>query len=64
MPLSARPDADSTRGPDGAVSPPPLGQGLYDNLFLLLVVGMVILALVYTGWGIVALATMPRATLP
>ena len=61
MPPSARPDADSTRGPDAAV---PLGQRLYDNVFLLLVVGIVVMVLVYTGWGVVELVTMPRGTLP
>lgn len=49
------------RDPD---RPPPLGQRLYDNMFLLLIVGVVIMVLVYTGWGLWELATMPQGTLP
>ncbi len=43
---------------------PPLGQRLFDNVFLLLAVGMLIMFVVYTGWGMWELATMPAATLP
>lgn len=42
----------------------PLGQRLYDNWPLLMVAGIAIMALVYTGWGIVEIFTMPRAQLP
>lgn len=49
---------------DDPAQRPPLGQRLYDNVFLLLAVGMVIMLLVYTGWGIVEIFTMPKATLP
>ncbi|HEU5174901.1 MAG TPA: hypothetical protein VFT96_09125 [Gemmatimonadaceae bacterium] len=53
----------------GPESPPndepiPLGQRLYDNMFLLLVLGIVIMVAVYTGWGIWEIATMPAGTLP
>ena len=56
----------------GAEPPPPspdpeaipLGQRLYDRVFLLLVTGIVIMVLVYTGWGIWEIMTMPAATLP
>jgi hypothetical protein len=48
----------------GADGPPPLGQRLYDNMFLLLALGVVIMLLVYTGWGLWELVTMPKATLP
>ena len=54
---------DVTRPPD-AEGAPPLGQRLYDNMFLLLVVGIVIMLLVYTGWGLWELTTMPTGTLP
>ena len=52
-----------------APSPPrdddlPLGQRLYDNWPLLMVAGIAIMALVYTGWGIVEIFTMPPAQLP
>ena len=42
----------------------PLGQRLYDNVFLLLVAGILVMAVVYTGWGIWELLTLPPATLP
>jgi hypothetical protein len=49
---------------DGGDAPIPIGQRLYDNVFLLLVVGIVIMFLVYTGWGTYELMTMPAGTLP
>lgn len=42
----------------------PLGQRLYDNWFLLMVAGIVIMAVIYTGWGLWEVATMPLAELP
>lgn len=44
--------------------PLPLGQRLFDNMFLLLILGIVIMLLVYTGWGLWELYTMPAGTLP
>jgi hypothetical protein len=43
---------------------PPLGQRLIDNVFLLLAVGMIIMLVVYTGWGTWEIFSMPQATLP
>jgi hypothetical protein len=43
---------------------PPLGQRLFDNVFLLLAAGMVIMLVVYTGWGMWEILSMPAATLP
>jgi hypothetical protein len=43
---------------------PPLGQRLFDNVFLLLAVGMLIMFVVYTGWGMWEILSMPQATLP
>ncbi len=43
---------------------PPLMQRLFDNVFLLLVLGIVIMLVVYTGWGMWEILTMPTATLP
>lgn len=43
---------------------PPLGQRLFDNVFLLLAVGMVIMLVVYTGWGLWEITSIPQATLP
>ena len=30
----------------------PLGQRLFDNVFLLLIAGIVVMAVIYTGWGL------------
>jgi hypothetical protein len=43
---------------------PPLGQRLFDNVFLLLVLGIAIMLIVYTGWGTWEIVTMPSGTLP
>ena len=43
---------------------PPLGQRLFDNWGLLMVVGIVVMLAIYTGWGLYEIATMPEATLP
>lgn len=53
--------------PDLSLPPderPPLLQRLFDNVFLLLALGIVIMLLVYTGWGMWELLTMPKGTLP
>ncbi len=42
----------------------PLMQRLYDNIWLLLIVGMTVMLVVYTGWGMWEVMTMPTATLP
>ena len=42
----------------------PLGQRLYDNIFLLLIAGIVVMVVVYTGWGLWEILTLPPATLP
>ncbi|MBI2795818.1 MAG: hypothetical protein HYX65_03830 [Gemmatimonadetes bacterium] len=44
--------------------PVPLGQRLYDNVFLLLTVSLLIMFGVFTGWGMWEILTMPPATLP
>lgn len=54
------------QGPSSGREPPdiPLGQRFFDRPFLLLVLGLVIMLLVYTGWGLWEIATLPTATLP
>ena len=42
----------------------PLGQRLFDNVFLLLIAGILVLAAIYTGWGLWEILTLPPATLP
>ena len=57
-----------TQPNDGAHPRPhddlPLGQRLFDNWLLLMVAGILIMAVIYTGWGLWEIATMPEATLP
>jgi cytochrome c-type biogenesis protein CcmH/NrfG len=42
----------------------PLGQRLFDSWFLLLVVGVVVVGVLYVGWGLYEIVSMPEATLP
>jgi hypothetical protein len=42
----------------------PLGQRLYDNWLLLLIAGILVMAVIYTGWGLWEIVTLPPATLP
>lgn len=57
----AHPRPDVSPPPDER---PPLLQRLFDNVFLLLGLGIVIMLIVYTGWGMWELLTMPKGTLP
>ena len=45
-------------------APMPLGQRLFDNVFLLLAAGVVIVFVLYTGWGLWEIASLPTAPLP
>jgi hypothetical protein len=47
-----------------ATEPVPLGQRLYDRPFLLLIAGILVMAVLYTGWGLLEILTLPRGTLP
>jgi hypothetical protein len=60
--MSDIPEADST--PPTATEPVPRGQRFFDNLHLLLVLGVVIVFALYTGWGMWEILTLPKATLP
>jgi hypothetical protein len=44
--------------------PIPLGQRLFDNVFLMLGLGLLIMFVVFTGWGLWEIFSMPQATLP
>ena len=50
--------------PDPHEAPPPLLQRLYDRPFLLLALGIIVMLLFYTGWGLWEILTLPRAPLP
>jgi hypothetical protein len=55
---------DDERARPDVPSEIPLLQRLYDRPFLLLVLGMAIMLVVFTGWGILEVMTLPQATLP
>ena len=44
--------------------PAPPGQRFFDNIFLLLGLGVAIMIALYTGWGLWEILTLPKATLP
>jgi hypothetical protein len=55
--------SDSSRRP----APPegvPLGQRLFDNVFLLLGAGLLVMFLFYTGWGLWEITSLPSGPLP
>lgn len=61
---SSAPDAPSHATP---LPPPPeipLLQRLYDRPFLLLALGVIIVFVLFTGWGIWEVMSLPTATLP
>ena len=42
----------------------PLGQRLMDNPFLLLVLGLLVMVVFYTGWGLWEVLSLTTAPLP
>jgi len=42
----------------------PLGQRLYDSPFLLLIAGILIMFICFTGWGLWEILSLPPAPLP
>jgi hypothetical protein len=44
--------------------PLPLGQRLYDNVFLLLIAGILVMVLFYTAWGLWEIGSLPSGPLP
>jgi hypothetical protein len=42
----------------------PLGQRVFDNMYLLLALGVLVMLVVFTGWGIWEIVSLPPATLP
>jgi hypothetical protein len=51
-------------GPSTAPEPVPLGQRLFDNIFLLLGAGLLVMFVLYTGWGLWEITHLPAAPLP
>jgi len=54
---------DATPGPDG-LEEIPWGQRFYDRPFVLLSLGMTIMLVVFTGWRLWEILSLPTATLP
>ena len=48
----------------GAGDQIPLGQRFFDNIFLLLALGLFVVFALYTGWGLWEITSLPTATLP
>ena len=42
----------------------PLGQRFFDSPFLLMALGIVIMAVFFTGWGLWEIMSLPQAPLP
>lgn len=42
----------------------PAGQRFFDNIFVLLGLGILVMVVLYTGWGMLEILTLPKATLP
>jgi hypothetical protein len=50
--------------PSTSPAPVPLGQRLFDNIFLLLGAGLFVMFALYTGWGLWEIMHLPAARLP
>ena len=55
-------DPTSRVAPDN--EPVPFGQRLFDNMYLLLALGVLVMLVVFTAWGLWEILTMPKGTLP
>ena len=42
----------------------PLGQRLFDNVFLMLALGLLVMFVIFTAWGLWEILSLPTATLP
>lgn len=51
---------DASRSRDAV----PLGQRLFDNVFLLLAAGLLVMFVLYTGWGLWEILSLPDSKLP
>ena len=55
-------EQEANTAPDEA--PVPLGQRLFDSPFLLLIAGILVMFVFFTGWGIVEIMSLDPAPLP
>lgn len=49
---------------DAESEKPPFGQRLFDNMYLLLAAGLLVMFVVFTAWGMWEILAMPQSTLP
>ena len=42
----------------------PFGQRLFDNMYLLLALGVLVMLIVFTAWGMWEILSMPNGKLP
>ncbi|HET7372623.1 MAG TPA: hypothetical protein VFJ20_04535 [Gemmatimonadaceae bacterium] len=54
----------SSHGADDAIERVPLGQRFFDNMYLLLALGVLVMLVVFTAWGLWEILSMPKGTLP
>ena len=65
MPPPAPPPAGTPPTASTQVTEPvPLGQRFFDNVLLLLAICLIIMLVVFTGWGLWEILSLPKATLP
>ena len=55
---------DPTLHDPDAGEPVPAGQRLFDNMYLLLALGVLVMLVVFTGWGLWEVVSLPQGTLP
>jgi hypothetical protein len=55
--------ADQDPPPEPA-EPVPFGQRLFDNWLVMMVLGILIMVVVFTGWGLWEITSLDRAPLP
>lgn len=66
-PPGSPPGPDSSDGGAPPPAPPedvPWGQRFFDRPFLLLFLGILIMAVFFTGWGLWEITSLPPAPLP
>ena len=54
----------TTTAPVDEEGPVPLGQRLFDRPILLLLAGILVMFVFYTGWGLWEVSSLPQAPLP
>ena len=60
----SRPPAPDPGDAGADDEPIPLGQRLFDSPFLLLVAGIVVMFVFFTGWGVLEIMSLEPAPLP